>query len=809
MQTLDRVLALLPDARRNGKGYMARCPAHEDRRPSLSITEGDDGRVLLHCHGGCTVDAVCQALGLTQADLFDPSTASTSTIQQNPTAKKGLRRRGDGQPRQPPGKAFATAADAVRELERKHGPRSALWTYHDATGQPVGVVVRWDRADGTKDIRPVSRFPDGWRVEGMPEPRPLYNVPELTAATVVYLVEGEKAADAARLLGLVATTSPHGAKSAAKADFRPLAGKTVILLPDNDAAGQQYADDVLAELARLSPAPVVKLVELPGLPEQGDIVDFIAANPGVDPGELRERVEALTAAAEPLELAQPEPKPAAAVYRPFPTNALPQPLQGFVTAASRAIGCDPSYVALPALVAVAAAIGNSRCLRIKQGWDAPAILWGAIVGESGTSKTPAFRLVMQPLRRREERAIAKYLKAVDEYKLELAKWKKEFAAWEKNKTTTEDPPEEPKPPEAPRCIVSDTTIEALAVVLSNNPRGVLMARDELAGWLGSFDRYKAKAGGDSAQWLSMYNGDTLQVDRKTGEPRVICVPRAAVSIVGGIQPGILHRALGTQHRESGLAARLLLTFPPRKPKQWTEAEIDPALECELAALFDQLFLLQPEQDEDERPRPMAVSLAPEAKALWTEHYNAHNREQAELTGELSAAWSKLEEYPARLALVVHFVRWAAGDRTLADADTVDAVSMAAGIALTEWFKGEARRVYEALGETDEERDERKLVEFIERKGGRLTARQAQQGCRWLKTAEEAERALNALAKAKRGEWEPTPAGQRGQPTRYFKLYSAGAVYGNAEHPDENGASVDVDGVDADQTAAPDSEWGEV
>ncbi len=84
---------------------------------------------------------------------------------------------------------------------------------HNTEGKPVGVVVRWDRPGG-KDIRPVSRNGEGWIIGGMPGPRPLYRLPDLADAKRVYVCEGEKAADAARSIGLIATTSPHGSKSA-------------------------------------------------------------------------------------------------------------------------------------------------------------------------------------------------------------------------------------------------------------------------------------------------------------------------------------------------------------------------------------------------------------------------------------------------------------------------------------------------------------------------------------------------------------------------------------------------------------------
>src|SRR5262249_4882066 len=103
------------------------------------------------------------------------------------------------------------------------------------------------------------------------------------------------------------------------------------------------------------------------------------------------------------------------------------------------------------------------------------------------------------------------------------------------------------------------------------------------------------------------------VDRKTGVPRTIFVPQAYVCVVGGIQPGILVRALSIEHRESGLAARLLLTLPPRKAKRWTEADIDPKTEAEFAKIVDRLFELQPTIGEEGEPVRVLVRLTPDAK----------------------------------------------------------------------------------------------------------------------------------------------------------------------------------------------------
>jgi hypothetical protein len=284
MTPLETLLARLPDARKAGNGWSARCPAHDDRRASLSIAEGDDGTVLVKCHAGCDTAAMLAAVGLKLADLFPPKAGPTPT--RNGKATPGRR-------------TFARAKDAVAELERRHGKRSNLWTYHDAQGEPVGVVVRWEGPTG-KTIRPVAQHADGWRIGAMPDPRQLYGLPELAAAIRVVVCEGEKAAEEARSLGFVATTSAGGSQAAAKTDWRPLADKEIWILPDNDAPGRKYADIVVGILAKLTPAPVIRVVELPGLPGSGDIVDWIDAHGDTaEPDAMRAEIEALAQTVEP------------------------------------------------------------------------------------------------------------------------------------------------------------------------------------------------------------------------------------------------------------------------------------------------------------------------------------------------------------------------------------------------------------------------------------------------------------------------------------------------------------------------------
>ena len=184
-------------------------------------------------------------------------------------------------------------------------------------------------------------------------------------------------------------------------------------------------------------------------------------------------------------------------------------------------------------------------------------------------------------------------------------------------------------------------------------------------------------------------------------------------------------------------------------------------------------------------------MTPEAKLVWTRYYNDHALEQAKLTGDLSAAWSKLEESAARLPLIVHFVRYAAGD--VNDESQLDVASMTAGVKLANWFKGETCRVYALMDESAADQDQRRLVEWLDRKGGSATAREVRQGCRWLQDPGAADAALDNLAKAGLGTWQDiTPTATGGRPSRVFNLSSTSTVYETPTTDIETEGFVDVD-----------------
>ena len=199
--------------------------------------------------------------------------------------------------------AWPTLDEAIANMERRLGMRATRRDpYHDREGSEHFVVVRFDGANG-KDFRPFHRNSSTWVMKDPPGKLPLFGLPELIArpSERVFVVEGEKCACELATLGLLVTTSAHGAKSAHKTDWEPLAGREVVPLPDNDADGQTYAETVAQILSHLSPPAAVQVVELPDLPPKGDCVDWLERRDAQVPEDIRAELESLIARSEKAE----------------------------------------------------------------------------------------------------------------------------------------------------------------------------------------------------------------------------------------------------------------------------------------------------------------------------------------------------------------------------------------------------------------------------------------------------------------------------------------------------------------------------
>jgi hypothetical protein len=230
---LDALRAHGCDPRQNGSGWSARCPAHDDRHPSLSLSEGRDDSAVLHCHTGCSQDAVVAALDLNMSDLFPKD-------------------------------------------ERATGGRRILETYDytDEDGTLIHQTVRY-KPRGFSQRRPDGNGGWEWNLNGVR--RVLYRLPDVLDAVGngadIFVCEGEKDADAVVRAGEVGTTNPMGAEKWRPEYADMLAGAAMVfVVADRDGPGYRHAAMVAASLeGRVGNVTVVEPVE------GNDLTDHLAA----------------------------------------------------------------------------------------------------------------------------------------------------------------------------------------------------------------------------------------------------------------------------------------------------------------------------------------------------------------------------------------------------------------------------------------------------------------------------------------------------------------------------------------------------
>jgi len=277
--TLTELSSYFKNVRLTADGFDAMCPVCEagktTGRGHLHGSLNDDGKLLLHCHHGCEFEDIVKAAGL-------PNSNSNEHREKPPVSDSKQSKR----------RAYASIETAAKSLARGiSGTHGGTWYYTDDF-----AVVRFNTGNGSKQFRPLHRTADGWHVGDPDGKLPLCGISELPDTGTVLIVEGEKCCEAALSVGLFATTSAHGAKSASKTDWTPLAKRDVVVWPDADEPGRRYANDVAAILHKLGCN--IRIIEPPDeLGEGGDIVNWLDARDAQEPDALFNTVAELMAEA--------------------------------------------------------------------------------------------------------------------------------------------------------------------------------------------------------------------------------------------------------------------------------------------------------------------------------------------------------------------------------------------------------------------------------------------------------------------------------------------------------------------------------
>jgi len=449
----------------------------------------------------------------------------------------------------------------------------------------------------------------------------------------------------------------------------------------------------------------------------------------------------------------------------------------WLTRAAEAKSAPPDYVLAGLLASAGAAIGNTRWASPWQGWAEPPIIWTMAIGSPSSNKSPGLDAVLSPLKQAEraqrqagETELAAWREKAEVAKLAESAWKELAKAALKEGSEPPARPQATNPgpePFLPRLSIADATVERLAVIVSKQPRGTLLARDELAGWLHGMTRYSG-GGSDRPFWLEAYGGRGYTVERMGRD--AVHIDRLSIGVVGGIQPDRLKTML-IKSDDDGLLARFLPIWPHPAPIRRPREDVDDGFFDRALA---RLLSLQMACDECHEQRPWLIPFAEGARGLLDDFRQAARDWEAGAEGLHLSFIGKLPGLAVRLSLVLAYLDWAAGDDPEPHEITIEHFGRAAHL-VEAYALPMARRAYADASLPKSERAARRLLALIrEQDWQRFTSREVLCLDRTgLATAATLDPALAALEEAdviRAVVGEASPKG--GRPARIYAVNPA-------------------------------------
>ncbi len=485
--------------------------------------------------------------------------------------------------------------------------------------------------------------------------------------------------------------------------------------------------------------------------------------------------------------------PTAAPAPKLPEEMLPEPLRPWLVELAEHACFPLEYVAAPALVALSAVVGRSLGIRPWPRSDYLVVpnLWGAIIGRPGTMKTNAISSALKPLKRLAKVARDHHQEQESGQRARRERIEQEIAALKgdmKNRKANLDHLElelvekidelNQSQTMERRYLTQDATVEKLGDILKDNPRGLLVSRDELAGWLRSF----AKSGreGDREFYLEGWNGTGIFTYDRMGRGTVH-IPAITLSIIGGIQPNKLRPyikdAVNGGAHDDGLLQRLQLAVWPDDPPPWSlpDRELDTKAQNEAFRIYDWADSRLPTIDfgkksnEDEIPFLRFSTEAEEIACHWRNELEARLRsDQLKSTPAFESHLSKYRSLMPSLALLFEVIKMAANGQHN-DAVRFEAAQKAA--AWCEYLEKHAQKIYNADAEPKVAPAQAlaKKIRAGEVKGGDSVRDLYRRQLSGLRTSKDAHLAIEALTEAG---WlrveKTTPAG--GRPSEIIQLH---------------------------------------
>lgn len=435
--------------------------------------------------------------------------------------------------------------------------------------------------------------------------------------------------------------------------------------------------------------------------------------------ELRRIWDKVEVSEDSIQANLPEPSRALLDRAMLPAPKLPLvPFGAFwgewILQAAQGANAPPDYTAVALLSVASAIIGNARWAKAWAGWAEPPVLWCCGVGDPSSGKTPGASPVVRDVLSKVEDWITRDHAAlhhewVERNAVAVARKK----AWEKDVQeailTGEEPPPLPNDvdsedePEAPRVRVSNITIEKMVNILARQPKGLLCVNDELAQWFSNFQRYSS--GSDRPFWLEAYNGGPFRLDRMSrSEP--LRIPRLSVAVFGTAQPDRLASIL--KDADDGLVGRFLFTWP--EPIEFRR----PTSYANMQAAFDALGRLADltmPNDDNGQPVPSFIVASDDAAEMLESFGRSLVEQEKDAHGLMKGIIGKARGQTLRLALILEFLWWCAGDH--AEPTTIHGRVMEAAIRLMEtYFLPMSQRVLADVAIPRDEIKARTLAKWI-------------------------------------------------------------------------------------------------
>ncbi len=710
--TITDVASRLTKAKKTGNGFTALCPVHDDKSPSLSISEGNY-RIVLHCFAGCSEESILDEIGVQKVDLF-PDKYNSPILPINGNGSK-----------------------TVTHVPKTKKLIECAYTYTDAQGEVLYEHVRyqpkgfaWRRPDGggghIYNLNNVERVP--------------YKLPELTMALnsgidEVWYGEGEGDTDNLRSLGSTASNFQCWTQT-----FNEYIKDThAVLFRDHDVSGVKQANTAARIISEV--AKSVKVIDLfdhePLAESHGkDVSDWIEEKKagGMELTAIAEELACIVSRAPdwtPDAIPEAEKTNDGSQAVPIPDllpvpilypELIPAPLRTWLTDISDRRGCPLEYPTIAALVGLGAVIGTKVGIRPKRydDWRVFPNLWGLSIGGSGSLKTDATNDGLRPLEEIEKAEAIAYNSKLPKIEAEAFDRKIEIEAIASQlKAIHGGKPKGPagmadrealksrlaelqslKPETPRRLMVNDSTVEKIGVLLNANPNGITSVQDEIAPFLDALDGKERQ--NDLKFYLKAANGTGVElVDRISRDS--LLIHNLCLSMIGGTQPSRISALVDRTAEKSGdngLLPRFTLMVYPDMPATYRYVDSEPKDIDQVCSIYKGIYEMQPGGNPfkiltSEAGGGVFLNFDPQAQEYFVDWIIKFENEMRGFgtfgTDIPGSHLQKLKGTMPKLALIFQIVDWQCGIDTAATGVTIKNAQLA--VKWVEFLQSHARRIY--------------------------------------------------------------------------------------------------------------------